>query len=234
MARQHHLSFYIHWGLAVLFLVAQGDASDKPHEAAVHFNFVSASRIYPTPFSQNPFLKNDSYELGSTFSFAGIYRLSLSDNMKIGVSFEFAPNEFIQYDPNNTKYVDGFRLYLAEISGLFTLPIGNERIHLYVGGGVGTYFGSRKYSIANIESNSLSTAPAFGIHVTSGIEYYIVSSLSIRAEFHFRDPQITVENQFPVKTIISNGVEYEVGTKPFKSKINLNGNVYGVGIAFHF
>ena len=209
-------------------------AGEKPNSFSFHVNYVSASRVFPTPFSQDPILHNDSYELGSSVSYTGDYRIHLSEYIHAGVSIEYAPNTLKSTDNYNTLYVDGYRLYILELSGYFTLPIGSKSFQLYVGGGIGTYFGSREYSIAGVNADPIHPAPAFGIHISSGMEYYILPEISLRAEFIFRDPQVTFENQFPVASVMSNGYQYQLGTQPFKSKVNVNGNVYAIGFAFHF
>ena len=220
--------------LAFLFLALASQETCAQHSLALHTNYTSSSRIFPTPFSSNPIFQSTSYEIGSALSFSAQYRYAIAENFRLGFSFEYLPNEFSERDANGTEYIDGYKLFLSELSGYFTLPVGSTAFQLYVGGGVGMYMGAREYTIASVEAISNATPPAFGIHVLSGFEYYPVRSLSLRAEFLFRDPQIVTENQFSTESIVSNGVEYRVGSKPFKSKVNINGNVYSLGVAFHF
>lgn len=217
----------------MLFPAAAAVASEHPHAIGGFVNFVTASRLYPTPFSANPLLHNDSYPLGGAIGFAGDYRYSVSDNIMAGLSLEYLPNKSESTDQNNTLFVDGFSMYIAELSAYFILPVGSERFLVLVGGGLGAYIGRREYEIGGVASRSMSSPPAIGIHVTSGFEYRITQSFSIRAELHFRNPEIVTENAFDAPVIHAQGYDYPVETTPFKSKVDVNGNVYRVGVALH-
>ncbi len=218
----------------LLFLTAAARATDHPHAIGGFVNFVTDSRLYPTPFSANPILHNDSYSLGGTIGFSGDYRYALNDNLLAGFLLEYLPNKSQSTDQNNTLFEDGFSMFIAELSAYFILPIGSDRFHILVGGGLGAYMGRRQYAIGGVASRSIATPPSVGIHVTSGFEYRLSELLSLRAELHFRNPDIVTENAFDARVIHANGYDYPVETAPFKSKVDVNGNVYRVGVALHF
>lgn len=221
-------------GLLVCIALIGIRAQDRPNNIALHTSYISEARIYPTPFSPNEILRTDFYDLGGALSYSMQYRRAVSEMIQLGVSAEYAPNSLRSHDSFGTEYVDGYTLYLVEASAFFTLPVSSNRLLIHVGGGIGTAFGEREYSIGGISSSPVSSSPAFGIHVVTGLEYLLSARFSLRAEFRFRDPQITFENRFPQEVISANGYEYRVGTKPFTSRINLNGNAYSLGVGFRF
>jgi hypothetical protein len=116
---------------------------------------------------------------------------------------------------------------------LFSLPFSTERFDMFVGGGVGLYTGRRIYLVADAEAEHVSSTPAVGIHVVVGAEYLVAGGVGVRFEVLFRDPQMGVENRFPQSSVTSRGVTYPLQTAPFRSNINLNGNVYSLGICFY-
>jgi hypothetical protein len=216
-----------------LLLAATAAASEHPHSIGGYVNFVTDSRLYPTPFSSNPVFHNDSYSLGGTLGFSAEYRYQFDGSVSAGLLVEYLPNRWETTDQNNTSFRDGFSLYLTEFSAYFTLPIGSERFLIHVGGGIGACIGRREYAIGGVFSRSTTSLPTVGIHVTSGFEYRISQALSLRAEMHFRNPEIVAENVFDTPVIHTQGYDYPVDTKPFKSKIDVNGNVYRIGVALN-
>ncbi|NOY05344.1 MAG: hypothetical protein GXO82_01720 [Chlorobi bacterium] len=204
------------------------------HTVMGHFNFVSASRLFLDPFSGNPVRQNQSIELGSNLSYGIEYLYRLQPGVQLAAAAEYASNTTTSKDPFGTRIEDGFELILLEMSGLFTLPFSSEDIRFYLGGGIGGYLGWRNYTVGTTASHSVNYEPSVGIHVITGLAYYPISRLSIHVEFRFRDPQVTAYNEFDTDTEIINGRTYHFPTTPLPSRINLNGNVYSLGVGFHF
>jgi len=235
--RLHILIVQCAWSLLVLatWLPAQtppGDVYD--HTVVGHFNFVSASRLFLDPFSGNPSRQNQSVELGSNLSYGIEYLYRLQPGVQLAAAVEYASNNTSSKDPFGTGIEDGYELILLEVSGFFTLPFSSDNLRFYLGGGIGGYLGWRNYSVGNMVSRSVHHEPSVGIHVITGLAYYPVSRLSIHVEFRFRDPQVTAYNEFDTGTEIINGRTYYFPTTPLASRINLNGNVYSLGLGFHF
>ncbi len=235
--RLHILIIQCAWSLFVLvpFLPAQTPEPSPYGNALVgHFNFVSASRLFLDPFSGNPVRQNQSIELGWNFSYGVEYLYRLQPGVQIAVAGEYASNSILSKDPFGTGIEDGFELVLVELSGLFTLPFSSEDFRFYLGGGIGGYLGWRNYAVGNTVSHSVNREPSVGIHVITGLAYYPTSRVSIHLEFRFRDPQVTAYNEFDTDAKSINGRTYYFSTTPLASRINLNGNVYSLGVGFHF
>jgi hypothetical protein len=129
---------------------------------------------------------------------------------------------------------DGYRMFPIELSGYFIIPVSTEKFKLYIGGGGGVYWGERIRNFSIASSEPVNRPLNFGIHVLSGLEYFVREQFSIRGEMKFRDPQFDTESQYTTDRITVNGLTYALSTQPFKSKVNLDGIVFQLQVAFHF
>jgi opacity protein-like surface antigen len=222
--------------LAFLFFTAILIAQDDPlqNSIGVDVRYNSDSRIFPEPFSSDPIARNSTDNLGDFFSYAVHYRRSIVESVEIQLTGEYLSHQHETADNFGTITKDGFSMVGLELLGLFRLPFSSSTFALYTGGGGGFVYGERSYSIAGVEAETLDKDLSFGIHVLIGLEYFFRENLSLRGEFHFRDPTITSEDVFRQETIQANGILYTLPTTAFPSKINLDGNVYSLGISWHF
>jgi hypothetical protein len=149
-------------------------------------------------------------------------------------SLEYTGAETRWTDHYGTGLSDGYRAYMFELSGLFELPFSGRVIRAYIGGGGGLYAGERTVRIASAVAGTTDSWPVFGIHVLFGAEWQVLPWLSLRGDARFRDPQISVENRFSQSSISANGVVYPLPTEAFPGDININGNVYSVGVVYRF
>ena len=161
--------------------------------------------------------------------------LAYSDDILIGVNIEK-----IKTLDKTTKLVygngipvsEGFVVYPLEFSGYFLIPFSSEDVRVYLGGGVGWYFGERIYSVASAQAATLNSPSGFGIHVLTGADVRITSKIAVRGELKFRDPQFDSVNRFEDSSTTYRGVTINLDPSSSKTRVNLNGITYGLGLVF--
>ncbi|MCB2203596.1 hypothetical protein KQI65_02515 [bacterium] len=210
------------------------DAQHRLHSLSFFGGIVEDSQIFLSPQSPDPVERQANTDIGSTFGYGLSYRYRLFSTVALQLHGEYVHARSSYRDQVGTKIENGYDVWIAEVSGMFMLPFSSRRFEMFVGAGAGMYVGRRVYVIADVSSETASSLPAFGIHVLVGAEYLLTDHLGLRADIVFRDPQMSVENRFPLSTVQSNGVAYPLETSPFLSHVNLNGNVYAIGISWHF
>ncbi|MBI3193331.1 MAG: outer membrane beta-barrel protein [Ignavibacteriae bacterium] len=157
-------------------------------------------------------------------------------NIRLGVSAEVLWNEVAIEIPANQKKnitTDGYIALPVELSGYFSIPFSTESFKMYMGGGVGMYFGERRYTYAGIESKITERTPGFGIHVVSGFEFALSSNIALRTELKFRDVQFESTNVFPLDATFPASTPLPEQT-PFPTKVSIDGILFGTGFVFHF
>ena len=128
---------------------------------------------------------------------------------------------------------DGYVAFPIELTGYFTIPVGGESFHVYIGGGVGMYFGQRVYSYDGIYSHISDRTPGTGIHVASGVEYNFTSTFALRMETKFREVQFQSSNEFPqLPPYVQISPPY--AGQAFDSRISIDGIYLNLGIVMRF
>lgn len=215
-------------------LPAIGQERDTRNSIGLDLRYTSGSRLFPDPYSSDPIKRNATEDLGDFVTAAAHYRRHITEAIEVQLTGEYIAHDNESTDHYGTVTSDGYRIYGIELLGLFRMPFSTQTVGFYAGGGGGFVYGDRRLSIAGVQATSLKSDLAFGIHVLFGIEYFLLETVSLRGEFHFRDPQIAVRNAFPQDRVVSHGITYYLPTEPFDSKINLNGNVYSFGASWHW
>lgn len=221
-------------GLFLFLLAASLQAQTRDHSAFFSVGYLDASRIFLYPQSSDPVQRDETTDIGGSVCYAGGYRYTLHPSVALQLHAEFVSAHSSTRDHVGTIEVNGFDVWLLEANAVFTLPFTTRHFQMYVGGGGGMYLGQRMHSVAGVSAETVAATPAFGIHILVGAEYLLTEHLAARADIIFRDPMISVENRFPQEHVFSNGVEYPLRNDPFLSHINLNGNVYSLGLAWYF
>jgi outer membrane protein W len=163
------------------------------------------------------------------------FRRTISQNVELGLSFEYLSTKTTGFDSRSgLPTEDGYRLYPFELTGYFIIPISSQTFKIYIGGGAGMYLGDRIRKIVDVSTESVGRPASFGIHVVSGMDFFLNEEFSIRGEMKFRDPQFDTESKFSNDKIEYDGHTYTVNTQQFKSKINLDGIVFAVEMVWHF
>ncbi len=217
-------------GCLFLLLFSPAYAQRGEHSISLFGGFVDDAQIFLFPQSPDPIARQQTADVGASFTGAVSWRYRFIPTLSAELRAEYLSHDSESSDVVGTPVVQGFRIAMFEGSALFSLPFSTKRFEMYVGGGIGLYSGRRLYSIAGIESEHVSSIPAVGIHVLVGAEYLFAGNLGVRGEVIFRDPQMGVENRFPQPSVTSHGITYPLQTTPFRSNINLNGNVYSLGL----
>jgi hypothetical protein len=125
---------------------------------------------------------------------------------------------------------DGFRLTPVELGVNMYIPLGTENARLSMGGGIGAYYGKRILSIAGVDAPQQNHPVGIGIHVESSFDYRVLRGVAVRGEMRFRDPEVTAENRFQGRSAIYNGNTIPFPTSAFRTRINVNGLMFGLGI----
>jgi hypothetical protein len=215
----------------MLSLTALGQRTD--HSIGVYGSFNDDARIFLFPQSPDPVLRQQTKGLGGSFGLAASWRYRVLPTVAAEFRGEFITREEAE-EYGGTSVSHGFTVMLFEVSALFSLPFSGDRFDMYVGGGLGAYSGKRIYAIADAEAEHVSASPALGIHVLLGAEYLLMDRVGVRFILLFRDPQIGVENRFTRPSVTAANVTHPLQTDVFRSNINLNGNVYCLGLAYYF
>jgi hypothetical protein len=220
--------------MPVIVPVMPCSAQEQRHACSVQCTIVASSRIYTSPFSRDPMLRSASTDIGASIAWSVSYAHAITPSTWLQGSFDYLPVDDETIDNFGTPLADGFHLYCAELTGVFQLPVSGKSFLLFIEGGGGVYWGTRRLSVASVSARALSTRASFGIVTAFGAEYRVLPSVSVKAHLRFRDPQVTAENVFDQPSVESGGVEYVLETTPFSSRLNPNGNIYGMGIVVRF
>ena len=231
--------------LAVLFVLS----SDLPAaERSKKYSFVlmgtytSSSKLFPTPDAVLESARNLSLEFDDAFGLGFEIRRQLGgENIEVGLGAEFLSTSktglaAIPGGSPRTQLpvTDGFRFIPVELSGYFIIPFSSETVKFFMGGGVGFYYGDRIYHVVNRVAQTVENQVAFGIHVLTGLDYFVTRGISLRGELKFRDPQFNMTSKFTDTDVEVDGRTYRLSQQPFTSKVNLDGLVVTVGIALNF
>lgn len=217
-------------------------AGDYPFSVEMRGSYTTTSKVFFNPDAPSAFERNRFFAVDDVFGLGLDVRRDIAYNLRFGISVEHisASSALIQYvrDRNGQVFQlhldDGYRLIPVEFSIYFLIPFSSERVKVYMGGGMGLYFGGRKVEAAGITTETLEMSTGFGIHVMSGVDYILTPILALRGELKFRDPQVESTSRFP-----DGPVEYEGRTilfdqRPFRSRINLDGITFNVGAVLRF
>jgi opacity protein-like surface antigen len=129
---------------------------------------------------------------------------------------------------------DGYYTIPIECSGYFPIPIGTPELQVYMGAGLGMYFGSRFYEYGGASTEIVQRKIGYGIHILSGVEIAVSPALSLRTEIKFRDIQFETVNRFTSFSSLFNGNPIPLDQDALSSRISIDGMTLNLGIAYHF
>ncbi len=118
-----------------------------------------------------------------------------------------------------------------ELSFYYLLPEFFKNTNIYIGGGIGTYFGNRKRQLGPYFSETLSTSLNFSMNVLFCAEYKLSENFAANIELRFRDAQYGVFSRYPYDSITIDGVVYHF-PQEFKSDIFIDGLRIGFGFTY--
>lgn len=183
----------------------------------------------------------DNYSEGnvleSNFGFGVDARWNiLWDRFYLGASIERIRSTGVSYiEYPDFQYLritreEGFEVTAVELSGYYIVPISSDQIRFYLGGGFGLYDGERIFALAGVQSATTMTTSTVGIHVLTGIDYWLTSRLALRGELKFRDPHFDVINKFDQTAVDVAGYQIPLPQNELSTRVNLFGVNYIIGI----
>jgi opacity protein-like surface antigen len=202
-------------------------------------HLTTGSHLFPTPNSPDPFARARTVEFTSFFGL-GLevkYRFPGS-NVSIGLSTDYIKcteaRSIMASGRVTVPTENGFEVFPVEVTGYFNIPVTGGRFAVFIGGGVGMYFGSRDSSLAGVSAKSSSGKPGYGIHVLGGISFQFTPFFSLSAEMKFRDAQFETTNTFEQDRITYHDLVVPVSRTPFVSSVHVDGMVLQLGVAVSF
>jgi opacity protein-like surface antigen len=204
-------------------------------------NFISSASIQLNPYSQNIVEKNSFSHLGSGFG----YGISISKKFFRNDLSLILSTEYVKINDKNVSatlvngsnavkvnVTESLWMVPVELSLNFNLPKMAQKLNIFIGGGLGVYFGDRKRTIASTSTETIESTPMLNLHIMTGMEYSINEKLSGVFEMKFRDAGFKVQNTFPYAFIGVNGRSYPVPTE-YNSKVFVDGMKLSVGLNYY-
>jgi hypothetical protein len=200
-------------------------------------NYTTSSEIFTNPTANDAFSRSQSFLVDGAFGYGVEVKYRIPRSMiAVGASVEYLEASLDRTVAiafrEGVPVEDGYRVIPVEVTGYFIIPFSTRTFQVYIGGGVGTYFGKRTFRLAGVEAPTVDSRPGFGIHVVAGIGYGINDWFSIIGEMKFRDLQFASTNDFSDSRIQYGGAVLNVNSEPFESKVHTDGIVFQLGAAF--
>ncbi len=230
-------------GARLLFIVATAAlaapplrAGDGPFSIILKGNLTTSSLIYVTPDAADPVARGNTFDLTGTFGYGAEIRFRIPEtSLALGVSADYIRTRGEGTLNGTTIPVeDGYTAIPLELTGYFIIPLSGEYFGVFMGGGAGVYFGTRTYSLAGVGAATVENTPGFAIHVLGGISYRFLDSFRGIFEMKFRDLQFESVNAFNTRVVRYQDTVVNVSTQPFKSRVETDGVIFQIGIAYTF
>ena len=225
--------------LASTLSTAVAVAQERNISIALRGSLTTASRVFTNPNSSDAILRSEFFPLEDFFGYGIEIRYQLPEtNIAIGVSADYIKTTTgLSIPISTTKSIpveDGYRVIPIELTGYFLIPVSGQTFGVYMGGGVGGYFGERLYKLGDTEMPTTNPGHGFGIHVLGGMSYRFTEWFSLNAEMKFRDLQFETTNQFATSTAFYNGMPISVSRTPRDSAVHTDGVMFQLGTVVNF
>jgi len=204
--------------------------------------YISSATVQLFPFSKDQFERSFTEELSGGYGYGISFRKKLlREDLSFGLSTEYikiVDSELTQTFDNDTvryraRVTEELSMIPIELTGYFNIPNFSEDLKIYLGGGVGVYFGDRKRTVIDIQSKTISKQAGFSFVILSGLEYKFTKAFSGVFEIRFRQAEYSVKSEYPVSNIKINGTSFPLD-KNLNSKIFVDGLKLSLGIAYNF
>jgi hypothetical protein len=211
-------------------------AGDGPFSILVKGNLTTSSLIYVTPDAVDPVARGNTFDLTGTFGYGAEVRFRIPEtSLALGLSADYIRSRGTgSLNGTTIPIEDGYTAIPVELTGYFIIPLSGEFFGVYMGGGAGMYFGNRTYSLGGVEATTVENNPGFAIHVLGGMSYRFLNSFHGIFEMKFRDLQFESVNAFTTRVIRYQDTVINVSTQPFKSRVETDGIIFQLGIAYTF
>jgi hypothetical protein len=230
--------------IVILLLSSNIFAQYYGTNSSIAFNaiYTTSSRLYLNTASGSFFERNEYVNIEGILSYSIEVKRRLTDELFIGLSIEklnvYKSGKNVKaMTPNGMQRIvvdDGFIAYPVELSLYYIIPVSNESIILYIGGGAGYYSGEQLRQIGSSKMESKEKKIAWGIQVQTGLEYMITDYLSLKGEMRFRDPEFEMTNHYNEKVIIYRNQYIRLPEDDFDSKVNIDGISFMLGVVYYW
>lgn len=216
-----------------------GVAQERAFSVVAHGNLSTAGHVFLNPRSTDPFARAQSVSFTDFFGYGVEVQYHIpSTLLSIGLSSDrIVSRQTHSITASSQRPVpeeDGYLLIPLEFTGYFHIPVTDGAFGVYMGGGVGVYFGERRYALAGAPAASTGAEPGFGIHVLAGMRYRFTEGFMLSVEMKFRDAQFEATNAFAVPSVRYGDITVALPAKPFVSSIHTDGMVIQLGAAYSF
>ena len=225
--------------MSTLLCVAgeSGRAQERTFSVFLKGNLTTTGRLFPNPGATDPLVRAQSYGFADFFGYGFEVQYNIpGTNLSVGVSADVIRSAqsrtIIATAQHLVPSEDGFRIIPIELTGYFRIPITEGSFGVYMGGGVGVYYGERQYSLAGLNAPTVSSTPGYGIHVLGGVRYHLTDHFSLSTELKFRDAHFESTNTFTQPQVRYGDIIVNLPQEPFFSSINTDGMVVQLGAAF--
>jgi opacity protein-like surface antigen len=204
---------------------------------ALRGSLTTASRVFTDPNSSDAFRRSQSFALEDFLGYGVEVRYQLPEtNVALGLSADYIETTIGHSIPLSTSKAvpveNGYRVIPIELTGYFIIPFSGQTFGVYMGGGVGGYFGRRVYRLGETAAPTTDAGLGFGIHVLGGLSYRFTEWFSLGAEMKFRDLQFQTTNQFAASSAMYQGMPITVSRAPFDARIHTDGVIFQLGTVF--
>lgn len=224
----------------VAFLPSLQAQQLNPHSSVMlRGTIVTSTRAFNNPDAPDV-VDRDHFDFVDDLLGGGVeYQLDFPDqNILFSLSVEYISKVISQNDMFFTTSnqlvqlpVDmGVRFIPIELGVGTRIPLIGNELTLGLGGGFGIYYADRVYGIGGVRMKSESLPIGYGIHIESGFTYMFLNNVGICWEMRFRDPEIINESRFGTDVLSVNNYQISVGKIPQKTKINVHGVSFSLGI----
>ena len=211
-------------------------AQESGFSVALKGNLTTASQLFPNPNSADDFSRAQFFAIEDFFGYGIEVRYQIPEtHLAAAVSADYIHarlDRTIGSPPVPAK--DGYRVIPVELTGYFIIPVSGPTFGVYMGGGVGAYFGHRVYEVAGVEARTTEPGQGFGIHVLGGVSYHINEWFGFHFEMKFRDLQFKTSNQFSTASTIYNNTFVMLPQGPFASRVHTDGVIFQIGTSVRF
>jgi hypothetical protein len=210
--------------IAVCFITVFSSASGQGiFEVSVGTGYSTSSRIYPYSNASDYDLREIEIGLGSRVFPHLALSYDLTEDIAGVISVEYLRKETEYYgqtvdSQEGTIYIpvkDGYNFVPVELTIEYRLPFSSENFRVNIGGGAGLYFYNSLREVAGISLSSGGSKVSYGIHVLTGLEYYLNQNLSFFFTMKFRDPEVEFNGEYESLNGTFEGEECEIGEKRF-------------------
>ena len=219
--------------------LVHGAAQEPLFSVVAKANLTTAARLFLNPNASDAYARAQSVSFTDFFGYGAEIRYHIpGTTLAVGLSADYIVSSDTRTITAAAQRAvpaeDGYRVIPVELTGYFRIPIIEGRFGVYMGGGLGVYFGERQYSVAGLSAATTETYPGFGIHVLGGVQYQVTEWFALSAEMKFRDAQFEATNSFAVPSIRYGDILVTLPQKPFESSIQTDGMVLQLGAAYSF